>query len=208
MCIYVPLMIIIIMVLYLKIRKKKLTILQFFLNIPSKSFEEILGSIDKFNEELVSSELELDNANSHEDIDKKTVDNEIASTLSLTHAHYTMKYKKHRLNSKRNLDDTCFNIVMIVLRFVLMIILICGYFTIYWFTIKNISNHLENTGYLLKISSRIELESINSLVLLMESVKHDSNTTGNFYFYRRLQLSIVDSILLIKDLEDVKLYLL
>lgn len=203
---YVPAALALAFVLYLRIRSKKLIVMNFFLNIPSKSLEEIIRNGDDFVGELSSYEKQVEEVEkTEEEVVMQTLEYETGSCFSSSQQRYQKKYKKHRMSQKRVLEDNCTTISILVLKFLLLGAIVVGYFLIYYFVRRANNSQFYNAGYLADINNRVEIESLSLLVLIKESIRKDSNNDELSSIYQQMLTAIESSITLMEGLSDVML---
>ncbi|MDR3548556.1 MAG: hypothetical protein P4M11_09900 [Candidatus Pacebacteria bacterium] len=193
-----------VLAIYLKIRKSKLQVMSFFIHIPSKTLEEIIQNCDEFVSSLTLTDVRIaDVEESQQEILPYSRDDETGSSVSMSQQQYYKRYKKHHPRHNRVLSDDCYMICCTVFKFFMQFILVAVYFIAYFLVGMIFHANLKSAGQLSEKNSLVELDSINMLVLMKESIQSDASASTLSTMYTQLNVVINDTISLMKDLESV-----
>jgi len=103
---YIPIILTLIFILFIRIRQKKLIVMNFFLNIPSKSLEKIIVNCNEFVVGLNSYDKHVENVEKadEEEIALRTMEYETGSLVSISQQQFHKKkivnHKKEAANSE------------------------------------------------------------------------------------------------------------
>jgi hypothetical protein len=171
--------------------------------VEGNSLEEIIVNCDGFVAELNAYDTQVEDVEkAEEEVVLRTMEYETGSYFSISQQQFNKKYKKHRMNHKRVLEDSCTTTV-IVMKFSLIGALVLGYFFIYYFMRRVNNNQFYNAGKLADINNRVEIESLNLLTLIKESIHSDMNSNTLSDIYTQIITGIEDFISLVTELGDV-----
>jgi len=197
-------MIIIILIIYMKIRKSKLYVMSFFIHIPTKSLEEILQNCDEFISGLTMTDARIGEVDDEErEIIHHSHEEETGSSISLSQQQYFKKYKKHSARHNRTLSDDCNIIFWTILKFLSQFVLVAAYFVAYFLVAITFHKSLSEAGTLSEKNGQVELDSINMLVLMKESINADTEQSSLSSMYLQLNNVVTNTISLMKGLENV-----
>ena len=101
---YIPIILTLIFILFIRIRQKKLIVMNFFLNIPSKSLEKIIVNCNEFVVGLNSYDKHVENVEKadEEEIALRTMEYETGSLVSISQQQF---HKGVRNREKDNDKD-------------------------------------------------------------------------------------------------------
>lgn len=193
----------IVLIIYITIRKSKLFVMSFFIHIPSKSLEEIITNCDEFVAAITLNDFRtIEPEGSEHDI-LESQDEESGSSMTFKQQSFYKGYKKHHSRQNRNLKDTCAFLLFTIAKFLAQFLLVACYFISYFFVAYSYHGLLRHAGLQVSNNSLVELDSINILVLLKESIANDTNSLGLSTSYYQLNSVLDDTIYIMKGLEDV-----
>ncbi len=198
----------IIALLYFKIRKAKLRVVSFFIQISTKSVDEMIASCETFLSNAVF--VEADNATVEEseirtEEDSRRDDEDTGSYVSLFKLNPELRkgYQKHHSHLYKTLTDSFMNVCATMIMFFIQFMVIEAYFMTYFFVGRYFNNTISRAGTQSAKIGTVELDSARLLVLSKESVVLDSGQSSLSSVYTQLMSVLNSTVDLLTTFEDV-----
>ncbi len=189
---------------YLRIRKSKLHVMSFFIQIPTRGLDEILDNCDGFLSALTQTEVDtVVESDSYRQGGSHT-DNETGSSVSQSQDIIYKGYHKHQPRHMRMLSDTLSAICCTVFKYFTQFLLVEIFFIICFVVSQHFGGLLSEAGNQAIQTSQLELDTSYLLTLLKESIAADTRSPQLSPFYLKFNNVMNKSIEMIKTLEDVR----
>jgi hypothetical protein len=179
--------------------------MSFFIHIASKSLEEINQNCEEFLNQIMQNDIRtMEPESSEQDILESQ--DESGSSMTFKQQQLYKGYKKHHSRHNRILEDSCSFICCTFLGFFAQFLLVACYFISYFLVAYNYHDLLQQAGITVANNSLIELDAINMLVLMKESIANDTNSYSLSTAYYQLNTILNSTIDTMKNLEDIHEY--
>jgi hypothetical protein len=199
--------VIMLLVIYLRIRRNKLYVMSFFSHISIKSLEEITQQCEEFILDLTLVDEEKKNTEGTiRDSLQNTTDRDTESLSNINQSQYINSYKNDRVRSSKVFKDTWFTSLLTITKFLLNGCIIAAFSLTFFLVYKFQFKSFITTGNFAISIIRIEVSAVVLLTLMRESVNKDIGVSTLSNEYYQLREALNESVNILKTLEDVMIH--
>lgn len=197
----------VILIIYMAIRRTKLYVMSFFIHIASKSLEEIITNCDEFLSLITLSDIRtMEPEGSEQEIFESDPEMESQSSMTIKQQQLFKGYKSHHSRDNRILSDSLAFICCTIAKFFILFFLVGSFFLSYFLIGNNYYDLIKQAGDKIFTDSLIELNSIDLLVLMKESISNDTNSVTLSSSYTNFNKYLNFTVGYLQDLEDVSYF--